>query len=745
MNTLSLAAASAAPARSRSSARAEMRDWASDELSRLLDTVLDQAEGWLFEQAAAARHGPTQQRLFDSLNQLRQRRRELLQRLRESLHRTEKAAAEGADLPGGFGPGVRQARTLCLVEGDALEEQLAGERLIEACERRLGPALAPYAEQAGRLWDFGTAQSHRNPFGPLQIAIAFRDSFALLDGFDPEERVRLYGLLERALPEWCAQLPAAFAQRVPASALSPTVAEAPLLRPTTPAAPVASAQPIHAAPTAERRAANEPVDPQWFALREAFGEYLRQRRGETGNGVAPAPELGDQTVLLALDALQQEPPTAVLEFDGDGHEGLADCLRAVLLAEAGKAGRCAPGSVLGRSDEQALLFVGMLFETLLEQGSYSPAQRRRWLHLCIPYTKLALLDRRLLTGRSHAGRRVLDALVEAFDGNEGNTAADRALQGEAETVLTRIIGEFDRDPGLFAGLAEALDQGLDQHRQRVAIAEQRAAEAQRGRERLEQARQQADLRLQLLLEGVEWPHAVHEFLCGPWQHHLSLLWLRSGPDSLPVDEAMALARDLRNACLAAQRGAQVDPEMLWPGRAVLASSGVHGDAAEQVLQQLLAAMQPSVHAPAGTSAGAADEALHDTAHHAAMPVSGALDPLLLPVVPPLPVVDDAAAREAVARLRVGDWVEFVDAGGEARSAKLSWLSPISERLLFVNRRGARIGVYSRCELSALVTAGQLKLRNGDGAFEQAMSAVLGRLANAPSERRQPPREHVVNG
>src|SRR5690606_369492 len=142
-----------------------------------------------------------------------------------------------------------------------------GGRLIEACERRFGPALAPHAEQAGRLWDFASARAHRKTIGQLPIAVALRASFALLDAFAPEERLRLFGLLVRAMPDWCARLPAAFAQRVPASALSPPVAAMAPVRSTVPAI---AAQPIHAAPTAERRAANEPVDPQWFALREAF-------------------------------------------------------------------------------------------------------------------------------------------------------------------------------------------------------------------------------------------------------------------------------------------------------------------------------------------------------------------------------------------------------------------------------------------------------------------------------------------
>src|SRR3546814_3847553 len=57
--------------------------------------------------------------------------------------------------------------------------------------------------------------------------------------------------------------------------------------------------------------------------------------------------------------------------------------------------------------------------------------------------------------------------------------------------------------------------------------------------------------------------------------------------------------------------------------------------------------------------------------------------------------------EALQQLPVGSWVEFVDGEGEAQPAKLSWISPISSRLLFVNRRGLRVCVASVEELAAI--------------------------------------------
>src|SRR3546814_9892083 len=76
--------------------------------------------------------------------------------------------------------------------------------------------------------------------------------------------------------------------------------------------------------------------------------------------------------------------------------------------------------------------------------------------------------------------------------------------------------------------------------------------------------------------------------------------------------------------------------------------------------------------------------------------------------------------EALQKLPVGSWVEFVDGEGEAQPAKLSWISPISSRLLFVNRRGLRVCVASVEELAVRMREQRFSIRGANAAFERAM-------------------------
>lgn len=88
----------------------------------------------------------------------------------------------------------------------------------------------------------------------------------------------------------------------------------------------------------------------------------------------------------------------------------------------------------------------------------------------------------------------------------------------------------------------------------------------------------------------------------------------------------------------------------------------------------------------------------------------------------------------VRALALGSWVDLVDAEGMSQPAKLSWVSPISQRMLFVNRSGARLCLLSPSECAALITQGKMQPRSEDAAFDRAMVGLLGRLRSGRGER-----------
>ena len=88
---------------------------------------------------------------------------------------------------------------------------------------------------------------------------------------------------------------------------------------------------------------------------------------------------------------------------------------------------------------------------------------------------------------------------------------------------------------------------------------------------------------------------------------------------------------------------------------------------------------------------------------------------------------DNADADRFRGMAIGTWLDFVDKDGKVQAGKLSWVSPISSRLLFVNRRGVRFCVASPEELAVMVRLGRLRAHVNDGAFDSAMQGVIDRL------------------
>ena len=85
------------------------------------------------------------------------------------------------------------------------------------------------------------------------------------------------------------------------------------------------------------------------------------------------------------------------------------------------------------------------------------------------------------------------------------------------------------------------------------------------------------------------------------------------------------------------------------------------------------------------------------------------------------------------KLQVGNWLQLATSPERIEPAKVSWISPISGRLLLVNRRGIRVLVASVEELAAMAKLGKVSVREGETPFEDAMQQVAGRLKTAANQ------------
>jgi hypothetical protein len=91
---------------------------------------------------------------------------------------------------------------------------------------------------------------------------------------------------------------------------------------------------------------------------------------------------------------------------------------------------------------------------------------------------------------------------------------------------------------------------------------------------------------------------------------------------------------------------------------------------------------------------------------------------------------DAALPE---NLGVGSWVEIRDKGDSRQLAKLSFVTPLKTRYLFVNRRGKTVLECSRAELARRFKLGEIAMTveaTEPPLFDRIAEGVLGKLAGS---------------
>ena len=456
------------------------------------------------------------------------------------------------------------------------------------------------------------------------------------------------------------------------------------------------------------------------------GEVVSQH-GMPQRCMTPRRELRVQEVVSIASLLQTESPEVYARALATSGR-LAEAIRDHLTEGARRLGLSPDQTRFGVDEEDAIDLVAMLFEALFRNHSLQDRARRLYARLVLPYVKVALHDDAMFVHPGHPARRMLDAITEACDGNDAATAQDRELLERVAAVSQRIAAEFNQDLAVFELAHAELEDLLQQQRRRVELQADRAAKATYGRERLVDARAQADHVVQRRLAAPPLTQAVADFLITPWRHHLVHTLLRDGAHSARHADATRLGDDLVEADRLAEtgRGRELADCLIALEPAVvqcLATSGLDDTAARHGMAWLVSALaNPAtprqLHVPASRSADESDD------DGARLRLAGGTD-----TVPHDP---DVAAL--IRRLQPGEWLRMVDPQDEATAVKVAWISPLTSRLLLVNRRGLRVLAASAEELAGLVGAGRLTVGAENTPFAEAMRQLRHRLDQAVGQR-----------
>ena len=665
---------------------------------------------------------------------LRHRNATLVMRYRELIGRSfddfrGRAMMSRSDIP------------LGLVSEGELEFHLAGQRLAEGIGRRYQQPLELLGLRFEALSRALGAPATTNPVGAVRLAGAFLRTFHdadLSDTLQPMVFRQYEQELSKVLGDLYARLnsqlaaagfhadlrrtgsnDAAPAKRVaPPSAPSPvgdTVEHVPYVP------PQAAADAFRV--SAEARVNHQRLRDQLHGWREharaaANADALQEDARLTG---ARRPLRAEEVMSVA--ALVQRDGAKRFDAALSGEGELRAAIREQLFEGARNLGLDTDQTCLTEHDEDAIDLVGLMFESLLETHALIGQARKLYARLVMSYVRVALTDENLFVRADHPARRLLDALTLSCESNDGASPQDRELLQHASAVVSKVVAEYNEDLAIFDLAASELQDLLQQQRRRAEVVERRSAETVHGRERLLQARLQAAAALAQRVSARALSPIIAQFLEDHWQHHYVQMLLRDGHGSERCHQVLALADELVGIDEAAARadGATVAGRVLClhPGLVeCLSSSGLDDQVAGEWMAELARAL-------------AFPDAPRDVRPLSAMPqlADDGDDTRLLQVVGGHAALDyDPAVAERLATLGPGSWMRLIDESGEEGSVKVAWISPLTSRLLLVNRRGIRKLVASPQQLAALVKAGKLLDDAADLPFDQAMRQVRQRLS-----------------
>jgi hypothetical protein len=715
----------------------QVRQLALVPLADMFQEILDALTAALRERAGES--GASQIDLIEGMHEVRRRREQVLTRFRAHLANAWQALEAGRPLSVEYKL-AQGGDAYSLVSHQELEIRLAVRRLADTVAYEWRPELMRLNTYMGLIAGGVKLDADTLPFGPHHIGAAIYDAFAacalthgarviVIEACEQQwlERIgALYATLEKGLVRVARATDAAMLKprkraRIPHASAAQGGDESPdwiarfFSRWDSPVAPGSASV---AAPNQQHARSSDEVLPK------PLHQLLQRARRTAVVEEAEAQEKRalSQRELLSVLSLMQSAPGETLSSSPVPAHRLEQRLKWEVLAGAGRLGIDARRVRLEPVDEDAIDLIGMLFDVMLDECHLRGRIRELMLRLPVPYVKVALLDRDLFLRSSHPARRLLNLLAEASEHCSGSEPAEVALLEHIDQAIDRLSVDFSENLEIFGAVEQTFGAHYAQFRRRIDIAERRATEMHRAQERRAQARRLADAELAGRVHRRELPAAISGFLHQYWLPYVGMVALRGEAGTADMTEALALAdRLLEELDLARMHGAgkpwlQSLRPSLTRMFASLGCSAETSSAVTNTLQQSLQAL--------------ADDAERLPDLPQAVEAVPQLDVEPEPqawVEAEVPQEVDEVTADYFRQLPLGTWLDFVNRDGSVQAGKLTWISPISARLMFVNRRGARFCVASASELAAMAQLDRLRLHRDQDAFYSAMQGAIDRL------------------
>jgi hypothetical protein len=531
------------------------------------------------------------------------------------------------------------------------------------------------------------------------------------------------------------------------------------------------------AASAQAKAPNAPPVPgadakDWFALLQQLVGGARGPgvAGVTGNTQWPVmpPSEASLAAMQGLTQLQQ----GRMEALGAAIPGLN---AAALMSGKSNVLHEIKGSNLaagfGQMDAMTIDIVAMLFDYVFDDKRIPDAIKALIGRLQIPILKVAILDKKFFSNKTHPTRKLLDSLAAAAVGWTGAADETDPLYAKIDSIVQRVISGFESKLDLFDNLVAELEEFLAEEEQRLSAFSEQSAKVVHDRERLEIARVVASDEISRRVDMRDMPEPVRAFLEQIWEKALVVSYAAHGEGSERWAITLGTMDDLIWSVAPKESGedrkklVSLLPELLKRLHAGMDLIALPPEARNQFFAELVRchaqAVKSGLNAPAGPVAqppaalqvvGAAKaKYVEETEEQPAEPqdvwaegASAGAPQLVATQVNQGDVLieeiklhgvgdydEDRDPRQKwdnlVSSLVRGMWVQFLQKNGATIRAKLTWISPLKGIYLFSNPNGARALAFEPKALAEAFRRGRAEVISDSPLVESAMNSMVGSM------------------
>jgi hypothetical protein len=388
--------------------------------------------------------------------------------------------------------------------------------------------------------------------------------------------------------------------------------------------------------------------------------------------------------------------------------------------------------VVRKKDEDTIDLVGMLFQFIVDDRDLPAEIQVILARLQIPYLKIALEDKNLFADKTHPARVLLDKLSLASVGWTQENDVKNKFSNKLTEITHRIFDSETYDKDFFDEIINDFDKFRLKQKKKSEVLQRRTQEKSLGQDKIQQAKEYTAKLLVSKMTNKHMPILVRDILLGEWSNVLVLIFLRHNEKSSDFAEKVSF---VDNAIRLSNQNEDINFEDV-NDLSKLYESGLKLVAfnAKELIdkQHQLVECINEIHNLKSESSieiiPPEDVLKLSEIRNKKHDIVDYIEEIIEPIedAEEVEIVEDDYSQ-IIRDLKVGTWLEFSQEGSDTIRAKLSWISPITGKYLFVNSRGLKITDKTINSLAKGLRDKSIRILQQVALFDRALSAIATKM------------------